>query len=77
MPLESPIRCNADVDLPNQRIVVGKGSAYDLYLTRELKNATLVRAPTSPSVIEVFLEIKSEVAAGIYPRPMLAVCDAC
>ena len=31
------------------RIVVGRGSAYDLYLTREIKAATLVRAPTSPA----------------------------
>jgi hypothetical protein len=36
----------ADVDKPGVRIAVGLNSAYDLYLTRTLKNATLVRAKT-------------------------------
>ena len=47
------------------RIAVGKGSAYDLYLTRTIKKAQLVRAPTSPTVIDVFRDQKLEVAAGV------------
>ena len=35
----SPITSNAAVDLAGNEIVVGKGSAYDLYLTREIKHA--------------------------------------
>ncbi len=62
---ESPLRDNAEVDSTGRRIVVGKGSAYDLYLTRELKNAELVRAPTSPAVVSTFLEQDVEVAAGV------------
>jgi polar amino acid transport system substrate-binding protein len=61
----SPIRNNADVDRPHHRVAVGKGSAYDLFLTRELKTATIVRAPTSPAVVPTFLEQELEVAAGV------------
>jgi len=61
----SPIRRNEDVDRPRNRLVVGKGSAYDLFLTRELKHAQIVRAPTSPTVVRTFLEQGLEVAAGV------------
>ena len=62
---DSPLQANEAVDQPGRRIVVGKGSAYDLYLTRELKAATLVRAPTSPAVVETFLAEGADVAAGV------------
>jgi len=62
---DSPIQVNHDVDRPHNRVVVGKGSAYDLFLTRELKAAEIVRAPTSPAVVQTFLEQKLEVAAGV------------
>jgi polar amino acid transport system substrate-binding protein len=42
---DSPLREVADVDKPGIKIGVGLGSVYDLYLTRTLKNAALVRAP--------------------------------
>jgi polar amino acid transport system substrate-binding protein len=61
----SPLRTIDDVDRDGVRVVVGSKSAYDLYLTRTLKRAELVRAPTSPAVIEVFLKDKLEVAAGV------------
>lgn len=61
----SDIQCNEDVDQKGKKVVVGKGSAYDLYLTREIKHAEIVRAPTSPTVVAVFLEKKLEVAAGV------------
>ena len=61
----SPIRSNDEVDRPGIRVAVGAGSAYDLYLARELKQAKLVRAPTSPSVVDTFLAQKLEVAAGV------------
>ncbi|HEY9281120.1 MAG TPA: ABC transporter substrate-binding protein [Eoetvoesiella sp.] len=62
---DSPIQVNDEVDRANIRVAVGKGSAYDLYLTRELKNAQIVRAPTSPTVIDTFLAEKTDVAAGV------------
>ena len=49
---DSSIRSNAEVDREGMRVAVGKGSAYDLYLSRELKRATLERAPTSPEVTD-------------------------
>lgn len=61
----SPIRTNAQVDVAGHRVVVGKGSAYDLYLTRALQHATIVRAPTSAAVVGEFLASGADVAAGV------------
>jgi len=43
----SPLMSNEQVDAPGNEIVVGKGSAYDLYLSREIKQASLIRAASS------------------------------
>jgi polar amino acid transport system substrate-binding protein len=61
----SPIRSNAEVDRAGHRIVVAKGSAYDLYLARTLKQAKLVHAPTTPQVVSFFLGGDYEVAASV------------
>ncbi|MDP9601967.1 UNVERIFIED_ORG: polar amino acid transport system substrate-binding protein [Variovorax paradoxus] len=61
----SPLRRNEEVDRTGTRVVVGRGSAYDLFLTRELKAATLVRASTSPAVTDMFLAQDLDVAAGV------------
>ncbi|MBO9354981.1 transporter substrate-binding domain-containing protein [Bordetella petrii] len=61
----SPLREPLEVDRPGTRVMVGKGSAYDLYLTRELKQAHILRAPTSPAVVESFLAENADVAAGV------------
>ncbi len=61
----SLLQGNDEVDRPGTRVVVGKGSAYDLYLTRELKHAEIFRAPTSPAVVDTFLEQGMDVAAGV------------
>jgi polar amino acid transport system substrate-binding protein len=65
VPAGSPIRSNAEVDREGIRIVVGKGSAYDLFLSREIKRAMLVRAPTSPQVVDMMMNERLEVAAGV------------
>jgi polar amino acid transport system substrate-binding protein len=64
---DSPLKVVADVDRPGVRIAVGVGSAYDLYLTRTLKSATLVRAKTGGgrAMIDLFLADKLEAAAGV------------
>jgi polar amino acid transport system substrate-binding protein len=62
---DSPIRANEDIDQAQHRVVVGKGSAYDLYLTRTLQHARILRSPTSPTVVDTFLEVNAEVAAGV------------
>jgi polar amino acid transport system substrate-binding protein len=65
VPQDSPLQSNDEVDRPGQRVTVGKGSAYDLFLTRELRQAEIVRAPTSPTVVDVFIAQGLEVAAGV------------
>ncbi len=62
---DSPLQANEQVDHAGIRLVVGKGSAYDLYLTREIKAATLERAPTSPAVVDHFIATGADVAAGV------------
>ena len=62
---DAALQRNEEVDRPGTRIVVGRGSAYDLFLTREIKAATLVRAPTSPAVTDMFLAERLDVAAGV------------
>lgn len=61
----SPITSNAQVDTMGTRVLVGRGSAYDLFLTRELKQATLLRTDTSAAVVATFLRDGLEVAAGV------------
>ena len=46
-------------------IAVGKGAAYDLFLSRTLKQADLVRAPTSAAAIDLFVEQELDAAAGV------------
>jgi polar amino acid transport system substrate-binding protein len=62
---DSPLQAMEEVDRAGTRVVVGKGSAYDLFLSRELKQATILRAPSSPAVVDFFLEQGAEVAAGV------------
>ena len=70
---DSPLKAVADVDRPGVRIAVGRGSAYDLYLTRTVKNAELVRASTGGgrAMIDLFFAEKLEVAAGV-KQPLVA-----
>ncbi len=61
----SPVTRNEEIDRPGTRLVVGQGSAYDLFLTREIRQATLERAPTSPAVVDHFIATGADVAAGV------------
>jgi polar amino acid transport system substrate-binding protein len=61
----SPLRAIEDVDRPGVRIAVGNGSAYELYLSRTIRHAELVRAPTGALAIEQFFRDGLEVAAGV------------
>jgi len=61
----SLLQSNDQVDASGNEIVVGKGSAYDLYLTREIKNASLLRAASSQAVVDDFMSGKGNVAAGV------------
>lgn len=61
----SPLTCNEHVDRPGCTVMVGRGSAYDLHLSRALRSATLLRAASSPAVVDTFLAEGAEVAAGV------------
>ncbi|WP_350278658.1 transporter substrate-binding domain-containing protein [Kribbella sp. HUAS MG21] len=62
VPQDSKLTTVADVDAPGVRIGVKQGSAYDLYLTRTLQQATIVRGEEG---VDVFRAEGLEVAAGI------------
>jgi polar amino acid transport system substrate-binding protein len=61
----SPLKDNSEVDRAVHTVMVGRGSAYDLYLGRALKLAKLAHAPTSPAVVDMFLVENADVAAGV------------
>lgn len=61
----SPVTRNEEVDKAGVTVTVGLGSAYDLYLSRELKHASIVRAPSSPAVVDTFVAQNIDVAAGV------------
>ena len=67
VPPGSPLRTLADVDRDGVRVVVSEKSAYDLFLTRSLKHATLVRAPGVNASVDVYLSQKLDVLAGLRP----------
>jgi polar amino acid transport system substrate-binding protein len=62
VPKDSALKSPADVDKPGIRIGVNKASAYDLFLTRNLKHATLMR---SDDGAEDFIANKYEAAGGV------------
>jgi polar amino acid transport system substrate-binding protein len=62
---DSPLCSNDDVDRAGHVVVVGEGSAYDLHLSRALKDATIVRTATSQAVVDTFLAQGADVAAGV------------
>ncbi len=62
---DAPFQRVDDLDREGVRIAVGKGAAYDLFLTRTLKHAALVRAPSTAAVIGLFVDEKLDAAAGI------------
>lgn len=66
----SALRDNAEVDRPSIRVAVGQGSAYDLFLSRELRAARVERVADAPAVLQALHSGQVEVAAGI--RQLLA-----
>jgi polar amino acid transport system substrate-binding protein len=61
----SSFKAPLDLDKKGVRIGVGKGAAYDLFLSRTYKNAEFVRYPTSKAVFQGFLDDKLDAGAGI------------
>lgn len=75
VPAASPLQTPEAVDRDGVRVSVGRGSAYDLFLTRALTHATLVRAPTSAEAVTAFARDGLEVAAGVH-QPLAAYAAA-
>jgi polar amino acid transport system substrate-binding protein len=69
----SPLRSVADVDRPGSRIAVRAGSAYDLWLTRNLKHATLVRSDSADGPFNQFVAEDLDALAGLRPQLMSEV----
>lgn len=64
---DSPFKSVTEVDRPGVRIAVAAKSAYDLYLSRTIKQATLVQVQGLEAAAERFVEDNLEVLAGLKP----------
>ncbi len=64
----SSLHGNADVDRPGAHVGVIAGSAYDLFLTRELKQAAIVRAADAAAVMDLWTAGKLDAVAGVKPQ---------
>jgi polar amino acid transport system substrate-binding protein len=69
---DSPLKRIEDFDREGLRIAVGNKTAYDLYLTRTIKKAELVRSASSLAAIDEFLAKKLDAVAGV-KNPLAAV----
>jgi polar amino acid transport system substrate-binding protein len=69
---DSPLKRIEDFDREGLRIAVGNKTAYDLYLTRTVKKAELVRSASSLAAIDEFLARKLDAVAGV-KNPLVAV----
>lgn len=62
---ESNFHRASELDTDGCRIAVGQGAAYDLYLSRTLTSAELIRATTSAGAVDTFLKLGLDAAAGV------------
>ena len=68
VPADSKLQSMSDVDSPGVRIVAKARSAYDLWLTENIKNATIIRTKTIDESFKEFTENGYEVLAGLRPK---------
>ena len=71
---ESPVRTVSEVDRDGARIAVSDRSAYDLFLTRTIARAALVRAPSVDASVDLFFAQRLDALAGLTPL-LAAVAD--
>ena len=67
VPAGSAIQSIADVDKPGIRISVSKGSAYELWLERNIHQAQLIRADGGPAAFKQFVDEKMDALASLRP----------
>jgi polar amino acid transport system substrate-binding protein len=75
VPSNSAITSLAEVDRPGVRIAVTARAAYDLWLDRNIRHATLVRSDSLDGACRIFVDDGLEVLAGLRPR-LLADAEA-
>jgi polar amino acid transport system substrate-binding protein len=68
VPPGSPLQSIAEVDRPGIRIAAPARSAYELYLSRTLQHAELVREQGAENTFKRFVEDHLEALAGLRPR---------
>ena len=68
VPAGSALRGVEEIDREGVRIAVARGSAYDLFLSRSLEHAELVRASGLDGSFDLFVEEKLDALAGLRPR---------
>ena len=67
VPPGSPLKTIEDVDKPGIRIVVSARSAYDLWLERNIRHATLIRSGGLGAAFDMYLADKPDALAGLRP----------
>jgi polar amino acid transport system substrate-binding protein len=75
VPQTSHIASNAEIDSPGNRIAVIQGSAYDLFLTRTLKSASLVRVDSGEAAVDSL--VGGGAAVGGVKQALLALMKRC
>jgi polar amino acid transport system substrate-binding protein len=65
VPAGSPLHVIGDVDRERVRIGISSGSAYDLFLSRSIQHAELIRAPDPNGAFELILAGKVDAVAGV------------
>jgi polar amino acid transport system substrate-binding protein len=65
VPAASSLEKVEDLDRDGIRIAVTSGSAYDLYLSRQLKHAQLVHADTTPQSIDLMVSEHLDAVAAV------------
>jgi polar amino acid transport system substrate-binding protein len=68
VPPGSPLQAIEEVDRPGVRIAIAARSAYDLWLSRHLKHAALVRSGSLDASFEQFVSDRLDALAGLRPR---------
>ena len=68
VPPGSPLQAIAEVDRPGIRIAAPERSAYELYLSRSLQHAQLVRLQGADNAFKRFVADKLDALAGLRPR---------
>jgi polar amino acid transport system substrate-binding protein len=67
VPAGSPLRSIAEVDRAGIRIAVTARTAYDLWLSRNIKHATLVRSASLDGAVRQFVDERLDALAGLKP----------